>query len=207
MGGYGSGRQYGRPVAEHCKRIDLAWMMREGFVRDGANNSGILNWTCRGSPNGSISYRAYLLEQGRERLELSYTRGSGDDAEQVEQAIALCSTEPNFGGKRWWMICPYKHIRVGKLYMPPSGDRFASRKAWRLGYQSQRDAPRDKPFERLFRLQEKLGCQQGWGNYPRRPKGMWQRTYERHWAEFMRLDEECGVEMMALAGRLGGRAF
>ena len=91
-----------------------------------------------------------------------YTRGSGDDAEHVRQTVNLCYTVPNFGGKRWWMICPFRSIRVGKLYLPPGGDKFASRNAWRLGYQSQRDAPCDKAFERLFRLQKKLGGEQGW---------------------------------------------
>ncbi len=100
------------------------------------------------------------------------------------------------------MVCPYRGGRVGKLYLPPGGDRFASRKAWRIGYQSQRNAPRDAAFERLFRLQRKLGCEPGWGIYPMRPKGMWQQTFERHMDEFWRLDELCAVEMMALVGIL-----
>ncbi len=202
MGGYGSGRQHGRPIAEHCLRIDLAWMMREGLAREGRNIPGTLNWTCRGSPSGSIGYRAFMDEQGHNRLELVYTRGKGSDAEQVTQTIDLCFTEPNFGGKRWWMICPYRNIRVGKLYLPPGGDRFASRNAWRLGYQSQRSAHRDRPFDRLFRLQEKLGCERGWQNFPRRPKGMWRRTYERHLEEYYALDEKCEIEGMAMIARL-----
>mgnify|MGYP001137685933 CR=1 FL=1 len=200
MGGYGSGRQHGRPIAEHCLRIDLAWMMRQGLAREGRNIPGTLNWTCRGSPSGSIGYRAIIDEAGRERLELDYTQGKGDDAEQVTQTIAIRFTEPNYGGKRWWMICPYRNIRVGLLYFPPGGGRFASRAAWQLGDQSQRDGPRDKPFERLFRLQKKLGSEPGWGNYPRRPKGIWRRTYERHLEAYYDLDNECSAEMMAVMG-------
>ncbi|AKQ42530.2 hypothetical protein CP97_11555 [Aurantiacibacter atlanticus] len=131
-----------------------------------------------------------------------YTRGKDDDAEQVRQTVTLCHTVPHYGGKRWWMICPYRGIRVGKLYIPPGGDRFASRKAWRLGYQSQRDTPRDVPFERLFRLQEKLGCERGWGQYPRKPKGMWWRTYWQHMERFGKLDAECSSEMMNWIGQL-----
>lgn len=205
MGGYGSGRYGGRPIAEHCLRIDLAWMLRRGLVKVGTSQAGTLSWSCNGSPSGSIGYQALMHEPGSERLKLTYTRGKGDDAERVNQTIALTFTQPNYGGKRWWMICPYRGIRVGKLYLPPGGDRFASRKAWRLGYQSQRDAARDRPFQQLFRLQKKLGCEQGWGNFPIKPKGMWQRTYDRHFEEYLRLDELCALEMSETLARLTGK--
>lgn len=204
MGSYGSGQQGGRPTADASRRIDLAWMLRTGRAAEGSEYRGILSWTCGGSSSGSISYVAAMGEPGVERLELSYTRGEGADREQVRQDVRLCYTVPNYGGKRWWMICPYRGHRVGKLYLPPGGDRFASRRAWRLGYQSQRDTMRDRPFERLFRLQKKLGCEQGWEAGLRRPKGMWNRTFERHLERYWELDTECAVEMMGLIGRLGG---
>jgi len=103
------------------------------------------------------------------------------------------------------MICPFKGIRVGKLYLPSGGDCFASRKAWRLGYQSQRVADRDRAFEKLFRLQRKLGCDQGYDLWIRRPKGMWHRTFDRHLERFEELDAQCGAEMAMLVLRLGGK--
>jgi len=138
MGGYGSGRHYGRPTVDASKRIDLARMFREGMVREGSNLQGTLRWSSGGSPRGSIGYVAMMREAGSEWLELSYTRDSDGQPEDVSQTIQLCSTVPNYGGKRWWMICPFKHVRVGKLYLPNGGDRFATRQAWRLGYHSQR---------------------------------------------------------------------
>lgn len=205
MGGFGSGRYGGRPTADASLRIDLAWMLRTGRARDGAWLSGSLSWNRGGEEAGSIGYQAIMHEPGNERLELSYSRGSGDDREQVRQSVRLCFTVPNYGGKRWWMICPFRHIRVGKLYLPPGGDRFASRQAWRLGYQCQRGTARDRPFDRLFRLQKQLGCYQGWEAGLQRPKGMWQRTFDRHMERYWELDDECAVEMMAMMGRLGGR--
>ena len=205
MGGWGSGRYGGRPTADASLRIDLAWMLRTGRAKEGAHLRGTLNWTCRGEPSGSIRYDAIMHEPGEERVELSYARGSGEDREQVCQTIRLCHTRPNYGGKRWWMICPYRHIRVGKLYLPPGGDRFASRQAWRLGYQCQRDAARDRPFERLCRLQRKVGCDPGWEAGLYRPKGMWHRTFERHMERYWELDAQCAVEMMVMMGRLGSR--
>lgn len=204
MGGYGSGRHGGRPLAEHSLRIDLAWMLRRGLAKDGCEQWGNLNWSCSGEPSGSIGYKALMHQPGEERLVLEYTRGRGDNAEHVVQSVYLTFTRPKFGGKRWWLICPYNGARVGKLYLPPGGDRFASRKAWRLGYQSQRIAPRDRPFEALFRLQKKLGCEQGWGNWITRPKGMHHRTFKRIEDEFDYLDSVCGVEMMRMVGLIEG---
>lgn len=205
MGGWGSGRYGGRPTADASLRIDLAWMLRTGRAKEGGWYSGSLSWNRGGESSGSIGYQAVMNEPGAERLELSYARGNGDEREHVRQTVRLCFTVPHYGGKRWWMICPYRGIRVGKLYLPPGGDRFASRQAWRLGYQCQRDARRDRPFERLFRLQRKLGCGQGWESGLTRPKGMWHRTFERHMERYWELDAECAAEMWALVGRLRGR--
>lgn len=94
------------------------------------------------------------------------------------------------------MHCPWTGARVGKLYCPSGGEKFASRKAYRVGYRSQRMTKRDAIFERLFRLQEKLGCERGWGNWISRPKGMHHRTFERYLDEYEYLDGLCGVEMM-----------
>lgn len=205
MGGYGSGRYGGRPTADASLRLDLAWMIRTGRAREGAWLSGSLSWNRGGKPSGSIAYQAIMQEPGNERLELFYTRGKGDDAEQVKQTVRLCFTRPNYGGKRWWMICPYRGIRVGKLYLPPGGDRFASRQAWRLGYHIQRVGRYDRASERLFRLQRKLGGDQGLGAFPCRPKGMWQRTWERHLERYWELEEAAQAEFAIGMARILGR--
>ena len=103
------------------------------------------------------------------------------------------------------LFCPARHDRIGKLYLPSGGDIFAGRKAWRLAYRSQRVARRDRPLEALFRIQAKLGGRQGVGSYLPRPKGMWQRTYDRHLERYWELDHLCALEMMAMAGRMRER--
>jgi hypothetical protein len=199
MGGFGSGRQYGGPVAEHCLRVDLTWMLRQGLALPNSCHSGILRWTCGDQPSGSISYQANMENPEDAWLILTDTRGSGSDKEDVRQEVRLTFTKPHYGGRRWWMICPYRGNRVAILYKPGNGDRFASRKAWRVAYKSQRVSQRDKPFEALFRLQRKLGGFEGWeaGLNPR-PKGMWYRTYQRMWDEYDRLDAHCAYEMAVM---------
>jgi len=198
MGGWGSGRQGSTATADASRRIDLAWMIRKGLAKPGRYSSGTLSWTCGDRPSGSISFEADMRDEDAGELRLSYTRGEGSDAEKVKQTVRLTYTEPNYGGRRWWMICPYRHNRVAKLYLPPNGDRFAGRQAWRLGYSCQRVSHRDRAFEKLFRLQKKLGCRQGWEQPIHRPKGMWNRTYDRLESQYWQLDGECGAAMMGV---------
>lgn len=200
MGGYGSGRQYGKPVAEQCFRVDLPWMLRNGRAIAGCNRGGTLSWNCGGQHSGSISYQCNMIDVDDAWLILTYTRGTGDDAEKVQQEIQLTTTRPHYGGRRWWMICPYCGHRASILYKPLNGDRFASRKAWRVGYKIQRVTKRDKPFEALFKIQRRLGCEEGWEMPIRRPKGMWKRTYTKLEDRFYQLNDECTLHMMAMVG-------
>ena len=203
MGGYGSGRSSGRPVADTASKIDLAWMLRTGRVKEGAWIGGALSWSWNdGSPAGSIGYKAIMDQPGMERLELRYTLTRSGKKEEVEQTIRLTFTEPHYGGRRWWMVCPYRHCRVGKLYLPGGGDRFASRKAWRLGYSCQRVTKSDQASNALFKLQRKLGGDVGAGNWLRRPKGMWQSTFDRHLKRHEDLEDQVNLGMMALVARL-----
>ncbi len=203
MGGYGSGRQYGKPIAENCLRIDLAWMIRKGLAVPGGWRSGQLRWTSNGEPSGDISYSCDMTDPEQGELVLRFTTGaSRDDPKHHVQRIRLSYTVPHLGGKRWWMHCPFTGARVGKLYVPPGGDLFASRKAWRIGYHSQRIAPHHRPYEALFRLQRRLGCEIGWGQSIYRPKGMHQRTFDQFEDEYWRLDKRCGIAMDGFLARL-----
>lgn len=179
-------------------------MLRTGRASDGAITHGTLQWNRDGDPAGSISYTANLCDPEAATLELRYRRGEGDKAESVNQLVRLCHTRPTYGGRRWWMLCPYRGHRVLKLYLPPGGDRFASARAWRLAWKSQRIAPADRAFEAMFRLQAKLGGYQGFeAGLAGKPKGMWRRTYNRHWKRYMALDDVCSVTMGMMMLRLG----
>jgi hypothetical protein len=195
MGGSGSGRYGGRPTADASLRIDLAWMLRTGRVKDGTRCSGSLSWNRGGEEVGSISYQAIMHQPGEERLELAYSLGSGESREQVNQTVRLCYTVPHYGGKRWWMICPVRRIRVGKLYLPSGGDRFASRQAWRLGYHIQRVGRLDRSSERLYRFQRKLGVEQGLYTLPSRPKGMRHRTWDKLLKRYWDLEEAADSDL------------
>ena len=202
MGGFGSGRTGGRPTADASRRIDIAQMIRTGKAKEGSVLGGSIGWSRGGEPWGSISYCADMREPNNSSLQLSYRSGEGDCKETVEQQVPLTFTEPNYGGKRWWMICPYRGYRVGQLYMPAGSARFASRKAWQLGYQSQRIAASDRAMEAYHRLEAKLGCERSGSGWITRPKGMHHRTFQRHLDELEYLDNLCVAELIAKFGLL-----
>ncbi len=200
MGGWGSGRTGGRPVADEALKIDWAWMMRTRRAVPGQRISGGLYWTRGGEPCSNISYVCDMTDPEYGGMDLSFTAKNRWDgtSKSYKQHVQLSYSEPNYGGKRWWMHCPINGDRVAKLYLPAGGDVFASRRAWKVGYTSQRKGPRDQCFERLFSLQRRLGCEQGWEQPIRRPKGMWRRTYERFERRYWELDAECAYQMMGV---------
>lgn len=175
-------------------------MIRTGRAIPGSYVSGRLSWNCGDEPIGNISYQADMTDPDNERLVLIYTNGNSGEKESIRQEILLTFTEPHYGGRRWWMVCPYRNVRCGKLYLPGGCDRFASREAWRLGYNSQRKAWHDRPFETQRRLQRKLCGVEGYDEWLHRPKGMWHRTYQRHLARFESIQNECDRVLMGWMG-------
>jgi len=59
---------------------------------------------------------------------------------EVRQDISVVRTRPNFGGFRWWFLCPGAGQLCGrrsyKLYLPATGSGFACRMCHGLAYSS-----------------------------------------------------------------------
>jgi hypothetical protein len=83
----------------------------------------------------TIGYEADLTDESNAWIRLHY-QVSG---KPVDYRVRLVTTKPNYGGRRWWFICPLLRgppHRVGKLYLPPSARYFGSREAYELTYTS-----------------------------------------------------------------------
>ncbi len=195
-----SGRHDGGPVVEDCMKLDLAWLMRLGPIQSGQAENGEVRWSCAGTAVGSIRFRLDLRESEFASLTLDFQSDPFGGRQRLRQTIRLASTAQPFGGRRWWMRCPVTGRRARVLYLPPGGDRFASREVWGLVYASERLSHFDRPFEKLFRLQRKLRCPQSWATVPERPKGMWRRTYGLRMARFEALDGACAQKVCNLVG-------
>jgi len=119
------------------------------------------------------------------RLVLDYrVRQYGGDWEAITQSIRITRTECHYGNNRPYFICPGvvdgRHCgrSVGKLF---SGGRyFLCRHCYRISYSSQSEARYDRMLRRANKLRMALGGEPGTSNWIAfKPKGMWQRTYQR----------------------------
>jgi hypothetical protein len=143
---------------EDCKSIDITWMRKEGFL--GGIASRTIRWTnAAGEDRGSIGITVRMVgwDSSDSTVRLTYTvssRGS-DDSEHLDYEIRLTTTPCNFGGERYWFICPLSidgtpcGRRVGKLYLPPGGRYFGCRHCYNLTYKCQQE--HDKRVDALLK--------------------------------------------------------
>jgi hypothetical protein len=216
MGGFGSGRPSGSgsAKAESCRSLDVNRLHREGCLRSGW--TGAWQWTRDGERVASISLRA-----DDRLLHLTYrVRIGGGDWEDIGESVRIVRVTCRYGGARPYFICPGVANgracgrRVAKLYGP--GRYFVCRHCNRLAYASQSEGGLDRALRRANRIRQRLGGDPGMASpFPKRPKGMWRRTYERlHRQTFeieMRAEEAMDLHMVKLAARIetanGKRSF
>jgi len=200
MGGYGSGRYTGMPAVEDGFTLDLNRLIRQKNILPGSHVSGTLTWTNTrsGKEVGSIGYEAAMRPREPNWLRLHYTAKS----KPMDYNVTLINTPCNYGGVRWWFLCPLTWRRASKLYLPPGATSFACRKAYRLPYRSQRESGIDRTHSRQARLFKKLGAKYDYyeGSIPARPKGMHRQTYNWLAAEL-----EAAIDAHELTFAIGAR--
>src|SRR6476620_11786563 len=130
MGGRGSGNHnhWWRPApkttTDECLFLDANRWSRAGILRAGVWLSGALTWTNThtGQDIASAGFELNTLDSADPWVRLSYTRTPV--GERMDYGVGLCTTRPNYGGRRWWFACALCvnsrpcGRRVGKLYLP-----------------------------------------------------------------------------------------
>jgi hypothetical protein len=125
------------------------------------------------------------LRAEAQQLILSYRiRRNGGEWRNVEQPTPVDWLPCRFGGKRPYFVCPgivngvACHRQVSKLY--GAGLYFLCRHCYRLAYVSQREDGFDRALSRANKIRMQLGGQPGMASsFPKKPKGMYRRTYDR----------------------------
>ena len=149
MGGYGSGRQGGRPTVESAWRFDIDTLVRAGAIKPGAYVEGSLKLpSC--DDELAIEFESSATNPRNSWLRLRYAIRDywTGEQHQIDDKIYLTASRPWFGGQRWWFVCPNENRRVRKLYLPLGARRFRSRGAYRLAYASQRETVHDRAMRR-----------------------------------------------------------
>ncbi len=140
MGGYGSGYQgLKKSTVEETLTLSISILMQKRALVPGSLCRGVWAWSYPGEdPYGRVSYVSDMRSPEYANLRLIYHA----NGEPVDYVIWLDWTTPQFGGRRWWFLCPLKRNdggpprRVAKLHLPPGGRYFGSRQAYDLTYTS-----------------------------------------------------------------------
>jgi hypothetical protein len=209
MGGSNSGRHDGRPTVENGLTLDLYNLLRKGLFAPSQSRSGSIVWTRVGSGErvGSIGYEARMQgEDGYVRLHYTTTNAYSEEKRNSNYTIELTTTLQPFGGRRWWFVCPRTADLVSKLHLPNGAAVFASRKAYRLGYRSQRETAHDRALSRAQDLRYRLGGSMTLLEaIPEKPKGMRWKTYDRKVARIEAAERVSNAHLLLFVKKLEHR--
>ncbi|CAN5490743.1 hypothetical protein BH10CHL1_BH10CHL1_01660 [soil metagenome] len=116
---------------------------------------------------------SYTVLPGR-GVRLQYTYNTADSLNYV---VSVVNTTPNYGGRRWWWLCPACARRCRILY---GGKYFVCRKCSGCYYESQQSKALLVRIDNelrsiLYKLE--AGTANITSPLPNRPKGMHRRTY------------------------------
>jgi hypothetical protein len=170
MGGYGSGRDGWLGKVETYQVLDVNELRRKALRQMGPRQ-----W-----PN---------------QISLSYqVRSRSGRREDVTLPLRVVNVPCRFGGTRPFFICPgvpYRKAwgrRVVKLYHRDG--LFLCRRCHGLAYASETEGDVARALRQAGKIKQRLGGSPERGaSFPPKPKGMWQRTYERLWYRFLEAEE------------------
>lgn len=184
MGGYGSGNSGWRPHIESALAFDLATFKKYRPELAEIQMAGLWQWSSNSEAFASLNYQ---WRTGEWDGELVFT--GKRNQEPFESRIRLEALPLNYGGKRWWMHCPYSHRRGRKLYLFDGLDNFIHREAVhpKPTYASQRTSGTDRLINQRWAIRKKIGDDvSDLFDQLYKPKGMHWRTFEK----YKRRDEE-----------------
>jgi hypothetical protein len=119
LGGLGSGWQGSKKATvEGSLVLSASTLIRKKALIPGARTRGSWGWTYEGEdrPHATIGYEANLTDVEDGWLRLHYRRNE----QAVDYKVRLETTRPNFGGLRWWFICPLVRRDGGRRAVWPS---------------------------------------------------------------------------------------
>ncbi len=162
------------PWIESAQVLSVSKLQTWAILFPESVRTGVLTWTdAYGDETYRVQYRAELHDSWG-RLDLT--------DEHRTYGITLSTTALNFGGRRWWMHCPFTSRRALKLHRYPSLGKFCHRTAIRPlpTYASQRISGLDRIMERRWAIRRKLGDEGSLFDSLQKPKWMRWRTFERY---------------------------
>jgi hypothetical protein len=135
-----------KDTVEDCRSVSIPFL-KKGDYFCGYRYGRIVWSNCYGEETGSIGVTVSIMD-GENYIRFQYTttdRNSGEKTE-YDYKVRLTTTPCNFGGVRYWFICPlskndtYCGRRVGTLYKAPGAAYFGCRHCYNLSYESRNES-------------------------------------------------------------------
>ena len=124
-------------TSDYTKRLTIKALKEYGFL-DGTRNGypATLTWS-----NGSnISIQVNIVgDSWTVRVYFTQSNRTTWEEKSMDYNIDLISTPCNYGGKRWWLVCPLRWNKCTILYLQNNG-LFGSRKTLNLCYDGQKES-------------------------------------------------------------------
>jgi hypothetical protein len=210
MGNENSGRWTSpgaKTTVEQCYALDIADWRREGLLQPGTRRSGFWGWRDVGTGNvmHRIGYGIDIRVDPHARLAYEVPR----TGECMNYRLDLVCTCPNYGGQRWWFVCPGLVSgacgrRVRKLYLASGEEYFGCRRCCDLRYASQREDYAHRAMSKAQAIRVRLGGSAAMvDEFPPKPKRMWWKTYRLLQAR----SEELRLKSLQIALRSYARRY
>lgn len=147
--------------ADRLKKVEMWWLKKYGYL-DGWKSGGIQWNNSWSEKNDSIGITVSTMD-GENYIRFNYSQTEDDgEKKNFDYRASLVSSPCNYGGKRYWFLCPLSKNgvlcgrRVGVLYK--SGDYFGCRHCYELTYKSKNENRQSKYrcLFKVFDMEEKL---------------------------------------------------
>jgi len=150
--------------ADNIKSIATSFLKKHDYFCGW--RSGTITWTRSGmwGENKSSVGISVVLDDDDKYLKINYTQTDNytEEKKDFDYKISLTTTPCNYGGERYWFICPwykdgvYCGNRVGTIYK--GGDYFACRHCYELTYSSRNKNRRNGyfPLFNVFDLSDRI---------------------------------------------------
>jgi len=136
-----------KDTVEDCRSVSISFLKKHGYLSPECCQSGGISWKNRyGEETSSIGITVSTFEaHSFVRFYYTVTKRSTGEKIECDYKVQLTTTPCNFGGVRYWFICPlskngvYCGRRVSKLYCAPGGNYYGCRHCYNLSYESRNE--------------------------------------------------------------------
>jgi len=134
-----------KDTVEDCRSVRIAFLRKHDYFC--GHRYGRIIWkNCYDEEVASISVNVSTMSgENYARFQYTVTDRSSGEKTEYDYKVRLTTTPCNFGGVRYWFICPltsngiYCGRRVGTLYLAPGGKYFGCRNCYNLSYESRNE--------------------------------------------------------------------